>query len=189
MILALASSSPRRAELVKKLSVPFIVLPPATDEAAVPLASPPCYVQQLAALKADSVVASGDYVILGADTVVVLKGEIMGKPASAAAADDYFKRLCGRTHEVYTGIYLKSPEKAVAAYEVSRVSFKAYDKDIIASYIASGAPFDKAGGYGIQDEALRPLLAAIEGDYDNIVGLPVTKVGRLLEEEFGWKLR
>ena len=181
MRLILASASPRRKELIKKLDLEVEIVPSGAEEKTNCL-EPRSYAMALASIKAQEVFDRTGGLVLGADTVVVLDGEILGKPKTATEADEMFSKLCGRTHEVITGLCIIDKDSKVTDAEVSYVTFGEYDDRIIKEYIRSGAPFDKAGGYGIQDEALSPIIKNVKGDLDNIIGLPVKKVEKLLEQ-------
>lgn len=180
MNLILASASPRRKELVRRLSIHAEVIPCEIEERA-DKSNPVEYVKTLASLKAHDVFQKHGGVVLGADTVVVLDDEILEKPHTIAEADDMFKKLCGRTHKVITGICIVSDKNEVVDFEQTFVTFGDYDEKLVSAYILSGAPFDKAGGYGIQDKALKSLIVKVDGDFDNVVGLPVKKVDELLK--------
>ncbi len=183
MKLILASASPRRKELIRQIENLHVEIIPSSKEEVVESFSDPAeYAVKLASLKAKSVFEEHGGVVLGADTVVVLDGEILGKPRTIAEADKMLKKLCGRTHSVITGICIMSDEKTVTDFEVSHVSFGEYNAPIIEAYIMSGAPFDKAGGYGVQDIALEHMITKVEGDINNVIGLPVKKVGELLKQ-------
>ena len=129
---------------------------------------------------------AGSAVVLGADTEVVLDGRLLGKPTDAADATRMLGELRGRTHEVITGVahVEAGPGREATATVVSRVTMADYDADAVAAYVASGEPFDKAGGYAVQGLGGR-LVARVEGCYSNVVGLPVATTRRLLE---AWKL-
>ncbi len=195
--IVLASSSPRRRELLEREGVSFVVQSADVDESLESdlLRQPEEAVKKLAERKAGAVVqqvlGDPDYVgaaaIIGADTVVVLGDKIYGKPADEEDAHRILRELSGRTHEVITGVsvWLVSapPSKEVSLgfrtfTETSRVTFKALSDEAIAEYVAGGEPMDKAGAYGIQGDG-GALVDRIDGDFDNIVGLPVS---RLLEE-------
>lgn len=195
--IVLASSSPRRRELLEREGVSFVVQSADVDESLESdlLRQPEEAVKKLAERKAGAVVqqvlGDPDYVgaaaIIGADTVVVLGDKIYGKPADEEDAHRILRELSGRTHEVITGVsvWLVSapPSKEVSLgfrtfTETSRVTFKALSDEAIAEYVAGGEPMDKAGAYGIQGDG-GALVDRIDGDFDNIVGLPVN---RLLEE-------
>lgn len=120
--------------------------------------------------------------VLAFDTVVGIDGEVLGKPTSEADALRMFRLLCGRTHEVVTAVYFAFNGKIIEKIEKTAVTFGAFDDEVVYNYIASGAPFDKAGGYNIDDRELAPLISATDGDYDNVVGLPVRLTEKLIEE-------
>ncbi len=181
MNLILASASPRRKELIRRLPVHVKVIPSSVEEVA-DRSDPRAYVVKLASLKAHDVFDKNGGVVLGADTVVVLDGEILEKPRTIAEADEMFKKLCGRTHKVLTGICIVSEDREIVDAEETLVTFGEYDEKLISAYILSGAPFDKAGGYGIQDSAIKKLITKVEGDFDNVIGLPVAKVGELIKQ-------
>lgn len=135
------------------------------------------FVKKLALVKAKSVANSYGGVIIGADTIVVLNGRILGKPATSDEAKRMLKLLSGKEHKVYTGIAIIDPEKksSYVDYEVSKVRFRVLSMDEINYYVKSKSPMDKAGGYGIQDDFGSTFVSKINGDYFNVVGLPVVK--------------
>lgn len=182
MKIILASASPRRVELIKKLGYVQAETRPSGATERTDKKVPEEIVVELAELKATSVKATVP--VLGADTVVSADGRILGKPRTKDEAYDMFRFLCGRTHAVYTGVCITDGKRTVSGYEKTLVRFAPYDEKIVSAYIASGKPFDKAGGYGIQDKELAPILDGIDGDYDNVVGLPVGLVDKLLRENF-----
>ena len=186
----MASASPRRAELIK--SVPWLnatVFPSCVTEPEFAGGSVHDYVCKLAKLKATDVLGRVGGTVIGADTVVYACGKILGKPKSAAEAEDMFKLLCGRTHEVITGYCVINNERFICNAVTTLVSFGEYNDnaDTIKKYIQSGAPFDKAGGYGIQDAALAPLIKKTEGDLNNVIGLPVDALTKTLRSFFQWQ--
>ncbi|MET0849811.1 MAG: Maf family protein [Candidatus Rokuibacteriota bacterium] len=183
--LVLASASPRRLELLGRLGIPFTVRPSGIPEVAPP-GSPAEAVTALALAKARAVAATLDApaLVLGADTEVVLDGALLGKPGDAAHATRMLALLRGRVHEVVTGIAaVEAPgggrERTHAV--VSRVRMANYGDADIQAYVATGEPFDKAGGYAVQGLGGR-LVAEVEGCYTNVVGLPVEATRRLLRE-------
>ncbi len=186
----LASASPRRKELLSGMGIDFEVIVSEADESSVTKElEPELYVQELAMLKAAAVAReqkkNKHALIIGADTVVTLDGEILGKPKDEADAENMLKRLSGRTHEVYTGycvIRVKDGFSVCAAVK-TEVKFKEINDDKIRSYIATGEPMDKAGAYGIQGLG-GLLIEKINGDYANVVGLPVSALADTLECEF-----
>ena len=180
--LVLASASPRRADLLRQLGVPFEVIPSEIEEAWPP--RPPRDAVAALALAKARAVARGliSAVVLGADTAVVLEGEVFGKPESPEDARRMLRALRGREHQVITGVALveaPSGREATAAV-VTRVLMREYSEDEIEAYVASGEPFDKAGAYAVQ-AAGGALVADVIGCYTNVVGLPITTTRRLLE--------
>lgn len=175
--LVLASASPRRAELLRGAGIPFDVVPADVDERQHAGEDAPTYVRRLAHAKAVRVAGQlPGRPILGADTAVVIDGEVLGKPRDATDAIEMLSRLSGRSHLVLTGVCLIDPaghaETAVAS---TLVEFRPLSKVDIDQYVASGEPLDKAGAYGIQAGA-RAFVTRIDGGYDNVVGLPVALI-------------
>ncbi|GAB5521746.1 MAG: Maf family protein [Rhodothermales bacterium] len=184
----LASQSPRRKRLLEQIGLTFTVHAADLDETFDPEAGPADIVQSLALDKADAIAqAHPDALVLGADTVVVFEGDILGKPADADEAHAMLRRLSGQTHTVYTGIALIHGEaqRAATRVEATDVTFGNLSDQEIADYVASGSPMDKAGAYGIQDDLGACFVARIEGDYYNVVGLPLHRLYRLLHDRFG----
>jgi len=181
-MLILASASPRRQKLLRNAGITFRVLPTGLSE--IPLAgeTPRACVERLARQKALAVSHAhpGEWV-LGADTIVVVDGEILGKPVDEADAARMLRLLSGRTHEVTTGVCLAGKAIEDVRAETTRVTMIALREDDIRDYIASGEPMDKAGAYAIQGRASR-WIPRIEGDHANVVGLPVALVYRMLRE-------
>jgi septum formation protein len=178
--LVLASSSPRRAELLRAAGVPFVVRHAPVDESRRAGEAPGDYVRRLAREKASAVAAGPGEIVLGADTEVVVGDTCLGKPADRAEAAAMLRRLAGRSHEVLTGVALLDAGAVVAAgLAATRVTFAAMSEAEIAWYAATPEPHDKAGGYAIQGLASR-YVTAIDGSYSNVVGLPVELVYRLL---------
>lgn len=185
MKITLASASPRRIELIKKIPFLEVSVHPSDIPEHTDKTDPSEAVTDLAEQKARAVSAAGvDGLILAADTMVVAGGERMGKPHMREEAFAMFRKLCGRTHSVLTGVCLMRGDKIVSFCEKTLVEFGPYDDALVSAYIATGKPFDKAGGYGIQDEELAPLVVGISGDRDNIIGLPVGRVERTILENF-----
>ena len=183
----LASRSPRRHRLLEQIDLSFIVEPSATDETVPDGASPESVVQQLAVEKAQAVAARfPDALTLGADTIVVLENEILGKPRDEKEAHQMLRRLSGRTHTVFTGIALLHPPsgRQVTAYEQTAVTFAGLTDAEIAAYVATGSPMDKAGAYGIQDDQGALFISRIDGDYYNVVGLPLHRLYRVMKDSF-----
>jgi septum formation protein len=180
-MLVLASASPRRQELLRNAAISFTVQPADIDESLRTDESPVEYTKRLAREKALKVfqLRPNDFV-LAADTIVVAGHEILGKPRDGDDAARMLRLLSGRTHQVTTGVCLMGPEKeAHVASETTLVTMSAISEDEIRAYIATGEPMDKAGAYAIQGIASR-WIPRIEGDYSNVVGLPVALVYRML---------
>ena len=186
MRLVLASASPRRADLLTAAGYAFEVRPAVVDESARPGEIPAEYVRRLAAWKADAAAnpSAADEVVLGADTTVVLDGEILGKPDDDAHAVRMLRRLSGRAHEVLTAVALRYGHRRAADVACTVVHFAHLAEEDLAWYVASGEPRDKAGAYGIQGLAAR-FVERIDGSYPNVVGLPVALVARLIRELVG----
>lgn len=186
----LASASPRRKEILEAAGLDFDILVSEADEESVPRDVPPkLYVQELALLKAaaaaKTVLKSKQSLIISADTIVTLDGEILGKPSDTDNAKEMLRMLSARTHEVYTGYCIMriSDGKTVCNSVCTQVKFKELTDDTIDSYIATGEPMDKAGAYGIQGRG-SVLADSISGDYFNVVGLPVSALSDTLKNEF-----
>ncbi|MGI4788399.1 MAG: Maf family protein [Janthinobacterium lividum] len=183
--LVLASASPRRRELLGLLGLLFEIVASRYDEALIsPVGmAPPDYVTQLARGKAQEVAGrtAGDALIIGADTTVVLDGQYLNKPLDSADAVRMLRTLSGRTHQVYTGLALIHGTKVLTDFSMTEVTFAPLSDETIAAYVATGEPLDKAGAYGIQGKALS-FIPSIQGDYFNVVGLPVFLLGQMLSE-------
>jgi septum formation protein len=180
--LILASASPRRKKLLKKLTKSFKVVPSRVNEAGIPARTPQAFAVKAAIAKAEDVaLRAKNAIVLGADTVVVLGKKILGKPKSKKAAIAMLKSLVGRTHQVITGVAVVNSEtmKKVADYELTKVKMKKVPVKEILAYVETGRPMDKAGAYGIQ-EIEEIFIDKIEGDYNNVVGFPIRKVKELL---------
>ena len=185
--LVLASQSPRRRALLDRLGVAFSVHPSHADEAFPPGASPADVVEALALRKAALIAPEhADALTLGADTVVVHGDDVLEKPADATEAFVMLRRLSGETHTVYSGLALVHPatDRTVTAHEATAVTFADLSDDEIAAYVRTGSPLDKAGAYGIQDDLGAVFVSRIEGDYYNVVGLPLHRLYRLLRDHF-----
>lgn len=184
MRLILASASPRRQELLKSLGIPFEVVISNVQEELETTLPPHELVETLALLKADSVAKKiKEGLIIGADTIVVLDGRILGKPTSKDEAKEMLRSLSGREHLVFSGIALVNGEtgERQTAHEITRIWFKQLNEDEIENYIVCGESFDKAGAYGIQGKG-GLLVNKIEGCYFNVVGLPLHRLYLLLME-------
>ncbi|MBR5112959.1 MAG: septum formation inhibitor Maf [Clostridia bacterium] len=178
----LASSSPRRRELLSKAEVKFDICIKSVDETVPEGMSPAEGAEHTAAVKAMAVAfMNTEAVVIGADTIVVLGDEILGKPKDKADAADMLKKLSGQEHEVITGVCLAYKGKYETFHCSSKVKFYELTDDEIRHYVASGEPMDKAGAYGIQGKGMM-LVESINGDYCNIVGLPVALTVRRIKE-------
>ena len=181
MALILASGSPRRKELLRLITPDFTVRVSDAEENADPAAGPAAFALQNARAKGEAVFAGaepGD-VVVSADTVVCADGRILGKPRTAAEAEEMLSLLSGRTHEVYTGVFILRAGKSAAFSVGTEVEFYPLSPEEIRAYVHSGEPFDKAGGYGIQTGGAL-FVKEIRGDYFNVVGFPVARVAREL---------
>ena len=183
----LASASPRRSQLLRELGVPFEVAvsnfeepPPNAEEER----EPALYVEKLARRKAEHCAARG--LVIAADTVVELEGAILNKPRDPQEAVAMLKRLRGKTHRVLTGVCVRNGEKCHVEHETTRVTFGDFSDDFIARYVATGEPSDKAGAYAAQGKGAL-LILKLEGDYWNVVGLPLARLARMLAR-FGVKI-
>jgi len=174
----LASSSPRRRDLILRLQTPFDIIIPDVDESIIVLDNnPEIYCTTLAELKANDI--SQYYpneLVIGADTIVVLDDQILGKPKDKAQAQNMLQTLSGKTHQVYTGVCIKLPEKNIHHLfaEITIVTFRELEHADISHYIESCLPYDKAGSYGIQDWSA-VFVKEINGCYDNVVGFPISR--------------
>jgi septum formation protein len=188
-MLVLASASPRRQELLRNADIAFTVQAAGVSEVPFAGESPRDCAERLAGEKARAVSRERPHdLVLGADTIVVVDGLMLGKPRDPADAARMLGLLSGRAHEVITGVCLMGPGQSAATpafedtrSETTRVMMHRLTERDIASYVSSGEPMDKAGAYAIQGRASR-WISRIEGDYFNVVGLPVTLVFRMLRE-------
>ena len=184
MAMILASQSPRRRELLAQMGVPqFEVVPALGEEIASPGLSPAQLVEELARQKAleVSVGADADDVVVAADTVVAIDGKVLGKPHDKVHAAEMLSALSGREHTVYTGVAVKRGETLLVEHEATQVRFRPLTEREIDLYIQTGEPMDKAGSYGIQGYGAL-LVEGIRGDYFNVVGLPICRLGRMLAQ-------
>lgn len=174
-MLILASESPRRRELIKKITKDFTVIPSNVDETVLHIA-PHDLPAELSKLKAYSVFSKyPNDSVLACDTVVILNDELMGKPKNKEDAKKMLKKLSGNKHVVISGYTFISKAKEITRTVRTYVYFNKLSDELIDKYIATGSPMDKAGAYGIQDEEFN-LVNHIEGDYDNVIGLPVDDI-------------
>ncbi len=185
-MLYLASQSPRRRELLAQFAATFSVLDVQVPEQRAATESPNDYVHRVARDKAQAGLASLNAndrdaaIVLGADTEVVLDGDVFGKPADVDDAIAMLRRLSGRTHEVISSVWLAGAERELGDACISRVRFAKLDEASIAAYVASGEPFGKAGAYAIQGRGAT-LIEHLEGSYSGVMGLPLFETSRLLK--------
>ena len=183
MGLILASGSPRRRQLLEQIGLTFVVRSSDVDESVSPGLTPAQVVESLSARKGEAVAAEaapGD-LVLSADTVVALDGAILGKPRDRAEAEAMLTALSGRTHQVYTGVTLLQDGRRLTEHEVTAVTFRPLSPGEIAAYVSTGEPMDKAGAYGIQGLGAL-LVERLEGDYFNVMGLPLCRLGEMLAQ-------
>lgn len=184
MSIVLASGSPKRRELMEMLDVKDLVIIPAKGEEKPPEGvGPGELVMALASAKAREVAAAraaGDTVI-GADTIVWVDGRVLGKPHSEQEAGQMLRLLSGNVHEVYTGVCLIKDGEESCQFDVTRVRFRPLSEREIAAYIKTGEPMDKAGAYGAQGKAAL-FVQSIEGDFFNVMGLPLCMLGEMLKQ-------
>ena len=184
MNIILASASPRRRELLERVGVTgFTVRAPNVDESVEPGLSPADLVETLSLRKARAAAKNfgPDDLMIAADTVVALDGAVLGKPRDEDDAFAMLSALSGRENRVYTGITVLQGDRAVTEHEATAVTFRELSPDEIWGYIATGEPLDKAGAYGIQGVGAL-LVSGIRGDYSNVMGLPVFRLGQILRE-------
>jgi len=180
-MLVLASHSPRRREILAQAGIEFVVRAASVDETPLEGETPREHVLRLARLKAEEVEAAPGEIVLGADTVVVARGRLLGKPSSREEAAWMLRQLSGAEHEVLTGICLRSGGRLLQDAASTRVWFLRLSEQEIADYVATGEPMDKAGAYAIQGRASK-FVERIEGCFFNVVGLPVSLLYRRLKE-------
>ncbi len=183
MKIILASASPRRRELLSALGLAFEVRPAKGEEHPEPGLDGGETAKRLSRAKCLEIAsqAEEDAVVIAADTVVCLDDEILGKPADEEDAARMLKALSGRDHRVYTGVTVARGGRVLSDFEETAVHFRPLSEREIAAYIATGEPMDKAGAYGIQGRASL-FVRGIEGDYFNVMGLPLCKLGEMLKE-------
>lgn len=183
MDIVLASGSPRRRELLTQIGLAFRVVVSDVDEGIdqdMPPEDQVYFLSQRKARAAAELVAP-DALVIAADTIVALEGEVMGKPHSQEEAVQMLSRLSGKTHEVYTGFTLRRGEQAVTQAERTLVTFRDLSPEEITAYVHTGEPMDKAGAYGIQGRGA-VLVSGIQGDYFNVMGLPLCRLALALRQ-------
>lgn len=180
--IVLASGSPRRRELLRNLGLDFTVIPSDVDEGNHSGLAPAPLAEELARAKAEDVAERERGLIIGADTIVIIDGDVLGKPRDRGEALRMLSRLAGRTHTVITGLAVKDTEsgRLVVAHEETEVTMRTLTPDEVRGYVATGEPMDKAGAYAVQGVGSL-LVERIQGCYFNVVGLPVARLGRILE--------
>ncbi len=183
MDIVLASASPRRRELLTRMGLTFRVVVSHADEAVDKTLPSQEQVRRVSRRKADAVAAleGPEPVIIAADTVVSIDGLVLGKPASPREAEEMLARLSGREHRVFTGVTVAQGERRTTFHQETAVVFRALTAGEIAGYVRTGEPMDKAGAYGIQGRGSL-LVERIQGDYFNVMGLPVCQLGLVLGE-------
>lgn len=181
MDIILASQSPRRRELLERMGLPFRIITPDIDERMERELPPGELVAAISAEKAGAVAAQAGpgAVVIAADTVVALDGAVLGKPADEEEAFRMLSLLSGNRHQVYTGLTVLRGEQVFSQWEETAVTFRPLTAEEIEAYIATGEPMDKAGAYGIQGYGSL-LIEGISGDYYNVMGLPVCRLGQIL---------
>ncbi len=184
--IVLASASPRRQELLARMGLPFTVCPAELDESRWDGLPPGELVEHLSHAKGETVAAltPAGSLIIAADTVVVLDGQVLGKPRDEDEAAFMLARLSDRTHEVYTGLSLRRDALVTTTHQITSVRFRRLSGADIARYVQTGEPMDKAGAYGIQGYGAM-LVSAISGDYFNVMGMPVCLLSQILTTRFG----
>jgi septum formation protein len=177
----LASGSPRRRELLNMIGVGHEIMPADIDERYFPGEDPPAHAERLAREKAAAVaLRAGNSLIIAADTIVVVDGDVLGKPRDRADAAEMLRRLAGRSHTVHTAVAVRYGGSEASAVESPSVTFRPLDAEFIEAYIATGEPMDKAGSYGIQGFGAT-LVSRVEGDFFAVMGLPLHRTMQLVE--------
>ncbi|MDI2588245.1 Maf family protein [Psychrobacillus sp. NEAU-3TGS] len=176
----LASESPRRKELFSKLAIPFEVQPAKIEEVAEGKLTPEDMAISIAYKKTVPIVESNpNAIVIGADTIVYLEEEVLGKPTSKEQAKEYLQKLSGSTHHVVTGVSIQGAGTSISFAETTLVTFYELTDEQIDAYVATGDSMDKAGAYGIQTMG-GLFVQKIEGDYNNVVGLPISRLFQTL---------
>ncbi len=181
--LILASASPRRREILSHIGLDFEVIVTDADEKNGLPSDVSELVVELAKRKAAACEADG--IVIACDTVVCLDGQVLTKPEDEADAERMLRELSGNTHQVYSGLCVTDGEKTVCSHTVTEVRMRVLSEDEISAYIATGEPLDKAGAYGVQDLG-GIFVEKINGDYYNVVGLPLESLCKILKENFGF---
>lgn len=179
MQLILASASPRRRELLGLFGIPFVIRAADIDETMDPSLSPEQEVARVSRCKALAVPRQADDVVIAADTIVVCEGRVLGKPHSPREAEEMLTLLSGRDHQVMTGCTIAAGEQVQNFTEITDLHFRPLEPEEIRRYVESGEPMDKAGAYGIQGGAAL-FCRRMEGDYYNVMGLPVCRLWQQL---------
>lgn len=188
MKLILASASPRRKEILSNMGYEFEVNPSGVEEVVHHHMTPEETATDLARQKAEDIARRyPEDLVMGADTIVVLDGKVLGKPLDNDDAVRMLRALRGREHQVITGVALIQGQKEHCFSVTTRVWMIDSSEELLSAYVLSGEPQDKAGSYGIQGKGAL-LVEKIDGDYFNVVGLPIQKIARLLEKEYGIKV-
>ncbi len=179
-MLILASQSPRRKELLRLITTDFTVIPANIDEDVV-VQIPSDLAKEISKMKAYEIFKNHPHdTVLAVDTIVIIDGEVLGKPVSKNEARRMLEKLSGKKHRVISGFTLLSPTREINANVMTEVYFNTLSDETIEKYIESGSPFDKAGGYGIQDESF-DLVHHIVGSYHNVMGLPVEELKKYIK--------
>lgn len=189
MSIILASQSPRRRQLLGQIGLDhFIVRPARGEEIMDPALSPAQLVEELSRQKAREVAGASDPgdLVIAADTVVAIDGRVLGKPHDREEACAMLSALSGREHTVYTGVTVCRDDRMLTQHEATQVRFRSLSPREIRAYVDSGEPMDKAGAYGVQELGAL-LVEGIRGDYFNVVGLPLCRLGQMLSQ-FGVEL-
>ena len=181
MNLILASQSPRRRELLGLFHLPFTVKVADIDETMDPAKDPAQEVARVSQAKARAIEREADDIVIAADTIVVLGDRVLGKPADEAQAEEMLTALSGRDHQVMTGVTVLRGDRALTHTEIKDIHFRDLSSKEIRNYIATGEPMDKAGAYGIQGGAAL-FAEKMNGDYYNVMGLPVCRLWQMLRE-------
>ncbi len=185
MNIILASTSPRRRELLSLLGISFDIIPPTCEEVLSPHLTPSEQAKQFSIDKAESIaIQHPHHLVLGSDTLIEIGGTLLGKPENIKEAEIMLRQLRGRCHQVHTGLALiqKAADLLVALVETAHVWIKPFDEVELGNYLNTEESLGKAGGYSIQGQGAK-LIEKIEGDYPTIVGLPLWRVAKLLEEQ------